>query len=66
MPPAVEARSLNHWTIREVPRTDASLHKGIDKGDAGKWMNLKTILESELTRLGIGAGLSVGCRSRRC
>ena len=22
MPPAVEAQSLNHWTTREVPRTD--------------------------------------------
>ena len=21
MPPAVEARSLNHWTAREVPKT---------------------------------------------
>ena len=66
MPPAVEARSLNNRITREVPRTDASLHKGIDKGDAGKWMNLKTILESELTGLGFGAGLSVGCGSRRC
>ena len=66
MLPAAEAQSLNNRITREVPRTDASLHKGIDKGDARKWMNLKTILESELTGLGFGAGLSVGCGSRRC
>ena len=28
VPPAVEARSLNHWTAREVPRLTSSLALG--------------------------------------
>ena len=41
MPPAVEVRSLNHWTVREVPTTILSgkpgplaIMKGMGKNEA--------------------------------